>query len=53
MPQGVTADGWPPLASFVLGGANLPNQNEGFRDPDLPENYQVKRHVFGPGVECE
>jgi hypothetical protein len=47
-PQGVTADGRPPLASFVLGGANLPNQNQRFRGPDLPDNYQVKRHVFGP-----
>jgi hypothetical protein len=46
--QGVTADGRSPLTGFCLGGASLPNQNQRFRGPDLPENYQVKRHVFGP-----
>jgi hypothetical protein len=45
---GVTTDGRPPLTGFALGGASLPNQNQRFRGPDLPENYQVKRHVFGP-----
>ena len=46
--RGVTADGKPPLKGFVLGGANAPNQNQRFRGPDLPEHYQIQRHVFAP-----
>jgi len=44
----VAADGRPPLASFVLGGAfasaSTPKRYPG---PDVPLSYQMTRHAFG------
>lgn len=46
--SGLTTDGRPPLRGFTLGIASLPNQTQRFRGPDLPQNYELRRHVFGP-----
>ena len=45
--RGFTSDGRPPLAGFVLGGATSLDMPR-FRGPDVPTNYQIQRHVFGP-----
>jgi hypothetical protein len=43
---GLTTDGRPPLAGFVLGGS-VQSHIQRYPGPDVPLSYQVKRHVFG------
>jgi hypothetical protein len=43
--QPVTSDGEAPLAGFTLGGSN-DNTMKRYPGPDVPADYQVKRHEF-------
>jgi hypothetical protein len=43
---GLTTDGRPPLAGFVLGGS-VQSHIQRYPGPDVPLSYQAKRHVFG------
>jgi hypothetical protein len=43
---GVTTDGRPPLAGFVLGGS-VQSHIQRYSGPDVPLSYQSKRHAFG------
>ena len=42
-----TSSGRPPVAGFRL-GASLESHKKRFPGPDLPRDYKLKRHVFGP-----
>ncbi|GKY94828.1 hypothetical protein MPSEU_000448000 [Mayamaea pseudoterrestris] len=48
MATAVTADGKPPLPGFVLGGNDHTLQVNRFRGPDMPPDYQLRPHKFGP-----
>jgi hypothetical protein len=43
---GLTSDGRPPVAGFHLGGS-MEAHKQRYPGPDLPREYELKRHVFG------
>lgn len=43
---GLTSDGRPPLAGFVLGGS-MESHKKRYNGPDIPIDRDVNRHVFG------
>jgi hypothetical protein len=49
---GVTSDGRSPLPGFVMGGSadaqTSKLENQRYRGPDIPQDYEERRHQFGP-----
>jgi G patch domain-containing protein 1 len=43
----LTCSGRPPLPGFRLGGS-MESHKKRYPGPDLPRDYQLKRHLFGP-----
>jgi G patch domain-containing protein 1 len=48
--RGVTFNGRQPLLGFVLGGASSTTIQKRYPGPDLPPNFELKRHVFADDV---
>lgn len=47
---GLTSSGQPPLAGFQMGGS-MELHKKRFPGPDLPRDFQLQRHVFGPNEQ--
>jgi G patch domain-containing protein 1 len=48
--RGVTSNGRQPLLSFVIGGTSATTIQKRYPGPDLPLNFELRRHVFADDV---